>query len=247
MLPTSRVSGLLVLSLCLSLVACDGDDRDRDAGPPDAGARDSGAALDSGTDAGTPIDAGADSGTDAGPVDGGMDAGSDGGPTDGGPVDGGPVDSGPVDSGPPIDGGPFVGGDTCALAFDVTAGGTFRGTTVGASDTYDDRPTIGGGGCAFGTIASSYDVAYSVTPSTATNYRVTVTTDRRPDGGVPMNPQIWVATDCDQSECPDGTRFQAGNVETHSFTAPPGETTFIVVEGEIFGQRADFTIEVVVE
>ncbi len=158
----------------------------------------------------------------------------DGGALDAGADDAGPVDAGPVDAGPTV----LNGGDTCAMAPDVTAGGTFAGTTDGPALTDDYGPS-GGHGCASGGNASGRDVAYALRPTQYTTYTVTVT----PLDAV-FDPMLYVQTACGTNECVAATVFNGpGEPESLTFTVPGGQTVFIIVDGELV-TKGPFTMTV---
>lgn len=208
---------------------CDGDSTtdggtSEDAGGIDAGTTDAGSTTDGGTTDGGSEDAG---GIDAGMADSGMDAGSQDASTDAGSQDAGEHDAG--------DG--LTGGETCALAFDVTAGGTFVGTTEGADDDYSPS----GSGCPFARFSGG-DVTYFVRPTAPTTYRVTV---------VPTNatydPLLYAVTTCGGSGCVAGTVFNGpGVMEQITFDVDADETVFIVVDGELSAGSAEGPFELTV-
>lgn len=218
--------------LALLLVACGTpsvtDDGGVDSGTHDAGLVDAGT-IDSGVvDAGV-TDAGL---SDAGPGDAGF---VDAGTMDSGVADAGVRDAGVTDAGTPT----LNGGDTCAMAPDVTAGGTYLGTTVGAQDYYG----IGlqtNAGCPSGGAASGSDVTYLLNPLVTTQYAVTVT---------PLNqqyaPLLYVqASACGAGGCLAGTTLNgAGQPESVSFTVPGGTSAYIIVDGEL-GTSGSFEISI---
>lgn len=143
-------------------------------------------------------------------------------------------------NGATADAAAIAGGDTCAMATDVTAGGTFANqTTVGAADDYG--PPLGGG-CPSGGAASGNDVVYSVAPSTTTTYEVTVVPD-----GAGFDPMLYAVSACDFSNgCIAGTVLNgAGQQEQITFSAPGGQTTYIVVDGEVVSSGG-FTLTVAI-
>jgi hypothetical protein len=200
--------------MLLVFAGCDGGAQE-DAGVVDAGRFDAGR-----SDAGR---------FDAGRFDAGRaeDAGmSEAGVRDAGASDGGMSDAGPN------------GGDTCAMALDVTAGGTFTGTTDGAGDDY----SISGDGCPAGGAASGPDVAYLVRPTADTTYRVTVTPI-----DTELDPMLLALLDCEGSACEEGTILNGpGQQEQITIDVAADETMYVVVDGEVFTSGA-FTLDVVIE
>ena len=170
--------------------------------------------IDAGTDAAT--DAATDTGTDAA-MDAATDAATDAS-TDAGGV--------------------THGGDTCGVAFDVTAGATLVGeSTFDAVDNYS--PPIGMG-CPSGGAASGRDRVYVVAPSTSTTYRVTVTP------AADFDPMLYLFTVCDfSSGCIDGTVLNGVGVpESLTFTATAG-SIYIVVDGELASRGSyDLSVEI---
>lgn len=124
-----------------------------------------------------------------------------------------------------------LGGETCAMALDVTAGGTWDNqSTLRANDDYDSG--LGNDGCPVGRITGK-DLVYSVTPTLLTRYKVTVT----PAAG--YNPMIYVKQDCAADACVDGTVLNGpGQPESLSFEALPNQTYYIIVDGQ-FGAVGD--------
>lgn len=120
------------------------------------------------------------------------------------------------------------GGDTCAMAPDVTAGGSFTGTTDGAGIADDYGPSAGSG-CPSGGNASGRDVAYRLSPSVTTNYSVTVT----PSNST-FDPMLYVQETCGAAACVTGTVLNGpGQPESLSFTVQAGATVFLIVDGEL--------------
>jgi len=132
-------------------------------------------------------------------------------------------------------------GETCDVAIDVTAGAHLTGqSTLGAVDDYDPRDN--GAHCPAG--FTDADRVYVVTPTVATNYRVTVT----PEGQ--FDPILYAVTDCAMQECVAGTALWGpGQAETISFQAPAGTSVFIVVDGmgSAIVSKGNFTLDVVVQ
>ena len=178
------------------------------------------------------MDAGWD---DAGVADAGM---MDAGPGDAGTMDAGPGDAGTMDAGTPT----LNGGDTCAMAPDVTAGGTYLGTTVGAQDYYGLGLQTNAG-CPSGGAASGSDVTYLLNPLSTTQYSVTVT---------PLNqqydPLLYVqASACGAGGCLGGTTLNGvGQPESVTFTVPGGTSAYIIVDGEL-GTSGSFEISIVAQ
>lgn len=118
------------------------------------------------------------------------------------------------------------GGDTCAMAPDVTMGGTFMGTT--AAPAVDDYGPAAGQGCPAGGLGSGRDVAFAVSPTLTTNYSVTVT----PQNGT-YDPMVYVQLTCGDVMCLGGTILNGpGEAETVTFSVPGGLTVYIIVDGE---------------
>ena len=126
-----------------------------------------------------------------------------------------------------VDGGYLNGGDTCATAPDVTEGGVFTGSTnqdAGANDDYG--PSVGT--CPAGGSASGRDVAYAITAPTTTSYTVTVT----PLIGT-FDPLLYAQLACGTNTCVAGTTLNGpGQPETITFSAPAGQTVYVIVDGE---------------
>lgn len=126
-----------------------------------------------------------------------------------------------------LDGGSLNGGDTCATAPDVTEGGLFTGSTTqdaGANDDYG--PAVGT--CPGGGAASGRDVAYAITATTTTSYTVTVT----PLIGT-FDPLLYAQLACGTDTCVAGTTLNGpGQPETITFSAPAGQTVYVIVDGE---------------
>lgn len=187
---------------------------DMDDGPDDVGI-DSGDEMDVGTDAG---DSDSDATTDAG-VDAAADAGMDAS----------------VDMGTPTY-------DTCEGAIDVTAGGTFTGTTVGETDNYG--PFSAANGCPTGGLASGPEVVYSFTPTANTTYDLVVTPD-----DASYDPMLYILTDCaNDSLCAAGTVLNGAGVaeSLREFQAVANTTYYLIVDGEGLSSGA-FTLEVTIQ
>ncbi|MBA2662299.1 MAG: hypothetical protein H0U74_08385 [Bradymonadaceae bacterium] len=139
-------------------------------------------------------------------------------------------------------GDPGLVGDTCADAFNVTAGGTWANqTTTGYTDSYSAKAQ-GNSGCPVA-LVSGPDRVYSVSPAVATSYQVTVV----PTGT--YDPLLYVRLDCAANACIAGTKFNGpGQQEQVSFSVAAGQTAFIIVDGDgltIGGQtHGDFTLTV---
>lgn len=136
------------------------------------------------------------------------------------------------------------GADTCSSsAPDVTAGGTFLGSTFLATDDY----SVSGMGCPSGGAASGRDVAYLLAPSVTRTYRVRVTPLERPlgDGGViRFDPMLYVQPVCGVGQCVAGTILNGvGEPEEVTFTVNAGQTVYVVVDGEL-ASRGDFELAV---
>lgn len=206
-----------------------------DAGPRDAGASGGGAAQGGGT-AGGQSAGGAGGGTAGGSTAGGTSGGgAAGGGVAGGSAGGGAADAGAI---------ALNGADTCSgSAPDVTAGGTFLGSTFLATDDY----SVSGMGCPSGGAASGRDVAYLLAPSVTRAYRVRVTPLERPlgDGGViRFDPMLYVQPVCGAGLCVAGTIFNGvGEPEEVTFTVNAGQTVYVVVDGEL-ASRGDFELDV---
>jgi len=188
------------------------------------------------SDAGTPSDAGA---RDAGASGGGAAPG-------GGTAGGGTAAGGTAGGGAAADAGAIAlnGADTCSgSAPDVTAGGTFLGSTFLATDDY----SVSGMGCPSGGAASGRDVAYLIAPSVTRAYRVRVTPLERPlgDGGViRFDPMLYVQPVCGVGQCVAGTILNGvGEPEEVTFTVNAGQTVYVVVDGEL-ASRGDFELAV---
>ena len=137
---------------------------------------------------------------------------------------------------------PENGGDTCELARDVTAGGTFVGqsTRAPATDTYGPM----GAGCPSGGAASGRDVAYVVRPTLATGYRVRVV----PSASTPTyDPMLYAVRTCGAAGCVAGTVLNGpGSAEEITFAVVADETVYIVVDGEL-ASSGDFDLTVTLE
>ncbi len=163
------------------------------------------------------MDAGVDAGPSARGDVGAPDAGSD---ADAGPArDAGGME---VDAGWPV----LLGADTCGDAPEVTAGGTFLGTTASMQDDYGFGL---GAGCPAGGTASGRDVAYRLSPTSTTQYRVTVRPLR-----AQFDPMLYVQGTCGAESCLAGTvRTGPGAPESLSFGVPGGQTVYLIVDGEL--------------
>jgi hypothetical protein len=190
-----------------------GDSRDEvDAGRTDAGMRDAGMG-----------------GSDAGPRDAG-------GTNDAGAIDAGESDAGTTDAGA-IDAG-SNGGDTCEDAIDVTGGGTFTGTTTGATDDY----SVSGPGCPTGGFASGEDVAYVVRPTAQTTYEIMVTPTE-----AQFDPMLYAVTTCGGSGCVEGVVLNGPNEpEQITLDVAADETVYVVVDGEVTTDGA-YELSVVIQ
>lgn len=125
-----------------------------------------------------------------------------------------------------------VPNDQCLGAYDVGPGGTFTGTTRGATNHYD--PTSAG--CTRFS-ANGPDVVFSV--DLAAGERLLAEVD------APWDASLYVLRDCAQprTSCLGGS--DAGNPERVDLTAPATATYFIVIDG--FGSnQGDFALTVVV-
>lgn len=130
------------------------------------------------------------------------------------------------------------GGNTCAMAPDVTAGGTFTGTTDDAAISDDYGPSAGNG-CASGGLASGRDVAYALSPASTTTYTVVVT----PNNGT-FDPMLYVQSTCGANACIDGTVLNGpGQPESLTFMVTGGTTAFVIVDGENVS-KGPFTITI---
>lgn len=162
---------------------------------------------------------------------GGTATGGGGGTSTGGgggtPTGGGGGSTGGGGGTSALDGGSLNGGDTCATAPDVTEGGLFTGSTTqdaGANDDYG--PAVGT--CPGGGAASGRDVAYAITATTTTSYTVTVT----PLIGT-FDPLLYAQLACGTDTCVAGTTLNGpGQPETITFSAPAGQTVYVIVDGE---------------
>lgn len=140
---------------------------------------------------------------------------------------------------------PTEGGDTCDDAVDVTAGGSFPAqSTIGYKDSYT---TAFGSKCPTPMVTGA-DRVYSVKPTLATRYRVTVT----PEAGTLYNPMIYTRLDCSTDICQEGTNFNGpGGKETLEFKAEAGQEIFIIVDGDFTGGQSrgnfDLTVEILEE
>ena len=122
--------------------------------------------------------------------------------------------------------------ETCDLATDVSAGGTFQGTTIGAGDDYSAH------GCIFASITGP-DLVYSFRSEVAATFRFTVT----PAGQ--FDPILYVLDACPPvGDCLDGTMlFGPGQPDTLDFDAAAGTTYYLVVDGAL-GDSGVFSLEV---
>ncbi len=119
------------------------------------------------------------------------------------------------------------GGDTCALATDVTAGGVFTGTTDATGIVDDYGPSVGT--CPAGGNASGRDVVYALSPATTTSYTVTV----RPLNST-FDPLLYAQLACGTNTCLAGTTLNGpGQPESITFSAPGGQTVYVIVDGEL--------------
>jgi hypothetical protein len=154
---------------------------------------------------------------------------------------------GPAGGGSATDGGVVAlnGADQCdGTAPDVTAGGSFLGSTFTATDDY----SVSGAGCPSMGSASGRDVAYLVAPATTRTYQVRVTPLDHvlADGGViRFDPMLYVQqTTCGANACLAGTILNGvGDPEAVTFTVTGGQSAFIVVDGEL-ASRGDFQLDV---
>lgn len=134
------------------------------------------------------------------------------------------VDAG-LDAGSSNDAGMMLNGaDTCSSAPDITSGGVFAGDTTTLTDDYG--PSVGT--CPAGGAASGRDVAYALSPSVTTSYRVVVT---------PLNssfdPLLYAQQACGTSTCVAGTALNGpGQAETIQFSVQGGTTVFVIIDGE---------------
>ncbi|MEW5741364.1 MAG: hypothetical protein AB1938_20750, partial [Myxococcota bacterium] len=134
------------------------------------------------------------------------------------------------------DAGAVQGGDTCALAPDVSAGGSFPGqSTQSATDDYGPS----GPGCPTGGAASGRDVAYRLQPANTTTYTVRVT----PLPSTPsFDPMLYAVTTCGTSGCLAGTVLNGpGQAEEITLTVNAGQVVYVVVDGEL-ASRGDFDL-----
>lgn len=209
-------------------------------------------------DSDVPEDSGADdtvtedtSSSDSGPVDSGMsdDAGDWGdGDTESSDTAGmedatNDTDSGDAVSDTEVDTGDTrneAPGETCDVAIDVTAGGTFDGqTTVGLEDDYDASATADN--CPAGS-ASGADIVYVVTPNSETTYTFTVEPQ-----DASFDPFIYLRDDCAIATCLDGTVLNGpGTRESLEYTVSAGQTVYVIVDGELVTE-GPFSLEVDVQ
>ncbi|TVQ89542.1 MAG: hypothetical protein EA397_14995 [Deltaproteobacteria bacterium] len=130
-------------------------------------------------------------------------------------------------------------GETCEEAIDVTEGGTFSDTTVGAGE--DHAPPSG---CVGGWASTGPDRAYVLRPSGPLNLEVTVRVDPIDET---FDPMIYAfEEDCDAASCLGGTILNGPGVhEELTFIAEAGEETYFIVDGEMFTSGAyDLTVSV---
>ncbi|MGM0557730.1 MAG: hypothetical protein ACQEVA_15205 [Myxococcota bacterium] len=144
----------------------------------------------------------------------------------------------PQDTEDTADTSPGNDGDTCDVAIDVTAGGTFADqTTVGLSDDYSS--SVGADNCPSGSV-SGPDIVYVVNPSAETTYTFTV----EPQGST-YDPFIYLKADCSVDACLDGTVLNGPGVqESVEYTVGVSETVYVIVDGELGSSGAfDLTVE----
>ncbi len=212
MRPTMLALGLFVL--CLSGSAC-GDD--------DSEAVDAARAVDAAStvDSVSPVDA--QGAADATTVDATTT------------VDASSPDAQSADAASDPDARILTAGDTCTDAADVTAGGTFAGTTA----TQSDALAPSGNGCPTGGAASGKDAVYFVEPAAQTTYKVTVVPEAS------FDPMLYVISACAPvNGCLAGTVLNGKGVqESVTFTAPASQRQNIVVDGELFSSGS-YTITV---
>lgn len=237
MLGAMQIRGRRALWLtivAITIVGC-GDDAasDGDAGVIADAATIDATSPDAGRDDATTPDAAA-----ADDADVALDAASEDAAVDAGIA----PDAGSPDAGSPDAGSLENGGDTCELARDVTAGGTFLGqsTRAPATDTYGPM----GAGCPSGGAASGRDVAYLVRPTLATSYRVRVV----PSAATPTyDPMLYAVRTCGGAGCVAGTVLNGpGAAEEITFAVVADETVYIVVDGEL-ASSGDFDLTVTLE
>lgn len=130
--------------------------------------------------------------------------------------------------------------DTCDVAIDATAGGTWDNqSTTDATDDYDSP--VSADNCPSGSV-SGKDEVYAVSPTDTTTYEVTVT-----PAGATFDPFLYVRADCAAEACIDGTVFNGpGQPETLTFDAPGGQTSYIIVDGEL-GSEGDYSLTVTIQ
>ncbi len=110
------------------------------------------------------------------------------------------------------------------MAPDVTAGGTFLGSTLSATDDYG--PSVGT--CPAGGTGSGRDVAYLVAPSVARAYTVKVTPK-----SAGFDPMLYAQVMCATNVCLGGTVLNGVNQpETFTFNVGAGQTAYVIVDGE---------------
>src|SRR5687768_11335948 len=178
------------------------------------------------------------SGTDAGDVDTGM-VGIDGGPM----PDTGPLpDTGPTpDTGVMVDAGPPPANDDCAGAMMIAAPGTTMGSTLAATNDYDEGENCAG--------VAGADVVYSI--SVPAGQRLTATVENAGDG---WDPSISLATmaacDVDPRVCLTGDDSGgADEVNSVSYTNTSGaaETIFIIIDSFSATMSGNFTLTTMLE
>lgn len=153
------------------------------------------------------------------------------------------VDAGmPMDAGTSTDGGvygdggvPYLnGGNTCAMAPDVTAGGTFLGTTDDSAISDDYGLSLNPNqGCPSGGAASGRDVAYLLSPFNTTTYTARITSLR-----TSFSPMLYAQTTCGAASCLGGTRLTS-----FTFTVNGGTSAYLIVDGAN-GSRGPFEISI---
>jgi hypothetical protein len=131
---------------------------------------------------------------------------------------------------------PAPSGETCETAIDVSAGGTWADqSTVGASDDYASDLTAPN--CPSGSF-SGPDRVYVATPTTTTEYKVTV------EPAIDFDPFIYVRASCSDQACMAGTVLNGTGVpESVTFELQANETGHIIVDGEL-GDAGDYTLTV---
>ncbi len=242
---------LLIASFCV-LSACSDDNQPANHNGADTGAdatadaaadvatdtavRDVATGMDAATDAA--VDVAVDTAPDTQPVDAASDVPADAGADIG--VDVGPdtgTDAGTPDATSADAATSASAGDTCAEALDATAGGTWDNqSTTDATDDYS--ASLSADNCPNGSI-SGKDEVWAVSPTTTTTYQVRVT-----PADATFDPFIYVRSDCSASACIDGTVLNGpGQAEQLTFDAPGGQTSYIIVDGEL-GTEGDYSISI---